>query len=300
MQIIRVFGITFTFQTTEENSKNPQKPENHHLFSHVNLAQGHWDQSRNFRIFEHVLTGADFPALSQLYDVTLVTQSSLDKLHWLSQVGKTWSGPISLALFVPDIEFDFAAKFLHHLINCDDTLRSKLAVHLIYPIGDMQLFLARLDGAFKVDFHRFADKPPKHVEMWDFHFNCSMNTAKVLQILFSDHELKKAEFTGWRTTYPYPQNLARNVARKGANTKFSFVLDIDVIPSADSARTLAKFLAINACPMCAFVIATYELDATAKFPQNKSELLQCVAHKKARPFHQVVFKLNQFATNFSQ
>ena len=132
--------ITFTFQTTDEK---PQKPEKH-LFSHVNLAQGHWDQSRNFRIFEHVLTGPDFPALSQLYDVTLVTQSSLDKLHWLSQVGKTWSGPISLALFVPDIEFDFAAKFLHHLINCDDTLRSKLAVHLIYPIGDMQLFLALL------------------------------------------------------------------------------------------------------------------------------------------------------------
>ena len=77
-------------------------------------------------------------------------------------------------------------------------------------------------------------------------------------------------------------------------------MDIDVIPSADSARNLAKFLAINACPMCAFVIATYELDATAKFPGNKSELLQYVEQKKARPFHQVVFKLNQFATNFSQ
>ena len=91
------------------------------------------------------------------------------------------------------------------------------------------------------------------------------------------------------------------MARKGANTRFTLVLDIDVIPSADSARTLAKFLAINACPMCAFVIATYELDATvAKFPANKGELLQYVKEIKARPFHQVVFKLNQFATNFSQ
>ena len=146
----------------------------------------------------------------------------------------------------------------------------------------------------------YTDKPPRHVQMWNFNFNCSINAAKVLQTLYTDNELKKPEFTGWRTTYPYPQNLARNVARKGANTKFSFVLDIDVIPSADSARTLAKFLAINACPMCAFVIATYELDATAKFPRNKSELLQCVSQKKARPFHQIVFKLNQFATNFSQ
>ena len=120
---------------TKNGTKEIAKQEKH-LFSHLNLAQGHWDQSRNFRIFQHVITGSDYSQLSQLYDVTLVSQSSLDKLHWLSQVGTTWSGPISLALFVPDIEFDFAAKFLHHLINCDDTLRSKLAVHLIYPIGE--------------------------------------------------------------------------------------------------------------------------------------------------------------------
>ena len=136
--------------------------------------------------------------------------------------------------------------------------------------------------------------------MWDFKFDCSNNTAKVLQTLFTDNEFKKTEFKNWRTSYPYPQNVARNVARKGANTKFTLVLDIDVIPSADSARTLAKFLATNSCPMCAFVIPTYELDASATFPETKNQLLQYVDKHKARPFHQSVFKLNQYATNFSQ
>ena len=130
-------AVTNGTKTNVSDIAKKEISEEEHLFSHLNLAQGHWDQSRNFRIFQHVITGRDFSQLSQLYDVTLATQSSLDKLHWLSQVGKTWSGPISLALFVPDIEFDFAAKFLHHLINCDDTLRSKLAVHLIYPIGEL-------------------------------------------------------------------------------------------------------------------------------------------------------------------
>ena len=151
------------------NSPTPKNDDGStHLFSHVNLAKGHWDQSRNFRIFDHVITGPDFPALSQLYDVTLVTQASLDKLHWLSQLGKTWSGPISLALFVPDIEFDFAAKFLHHLINCDENLWSKLAVHLIYP----------------------ADKPPKHVRMRNYNFDCSINSENVLQTLLTGEHLK--------------------------------------------------------------------------------------------------------------
>ena len=63
--------------------------------------------------------------------------------------------------------------------------------------------------------------------------------------LLTDNEFKKTEFKNWRVSYPYPQNLARNVACKGDNTRFTLVLDIDVIPSADSARTLAKFLAIN-------------------------------------------------------
>ena len=91
------------------------------------------------------------------------------------------------------------------------------------------------------------------------------------------------------------------MARKGANTQFTFGLDIDVIPSADSAITLATFLAINSCPKCAFVIATYELDeSVAKFPANKGELLQYVKENKARPFHQAIFAGNQFAINFPQ
>ena len=57
-----------------------------HLFQHINLTQGRWDQSRKFKIFEHAYTGLDFDKLSQENKVTLVTQSSLHKLHWLSQV----------------------------------------------------------------------------------------------------------------------------------------------------------------------------------------------------------------------
>ena len=44
-----------------------------------------------------------------------------------------WSGPISLSLFVPDVELDFATRFLNHFFICDETMASHLAVHLIFP-----------------------------------------------------------------------------------------------------------------------------------------------------------------------
>lgn len=111
--------------------------------------------------------------------------------------------------------------------------------------------------------------------------------------------MKSDKFQKWRTTYPYPQNLARNVARKGANTGYTFVTDVDIVPSQGSAKSLRTFLATTTCQMCAFVIATYELHSSAEFPTNKNQLLDYVKQDKARPFHKTVFSLNQHATNFS-
>ena len=76
--------------------------------------------------------------------------------------------------------------------------------------------------------------------------------------------------------------------------------DVDVIPSTNSAKNLDNFIKSNTCTKCAYVVATYELHYSASFPKNKSELVSLVNKKKARPFHQTVFRLNQFATNFTE
>ncbi|KAH9645428.1 hypothetical protein HF086_014520 [Spodoptera exigua] len=55
------------------------------------------------------------------------------------------------------------------------------------------------------------------------------------------------------------------------------------------------------CPLCAYVVPTYELDRrVAKFPANKSELVRLSRSKLAIPFHRKVFIYNQFASNFSR
>ena len=60
------------------------------LFQNVDFSKGRWDESRIFKIIEHAYTGKSYVNLSQKYDITLVTQSSLDKLSWLKKVSDFW------------------------------------------------------------------------------------------------------------------------------------------------------------------------------------------------------------------
>lgn len=53
--------------------------------------------------------------LSQDLGVTLATQSSVDKLHWLKDTCDTWHGPVSAVVFVPDREFDIAQLYISYL-----------------------------------------------------------------------------------------------------------------------------------------------------------------------------------------
>ena len=50
----------------------------------VNL--GRFDSSRKYKMFDNVIIGTNYVNLSLEYDVTLATQSSLDKLHWISHI----------------------------------------------------------------------------------------------------------------------------------------------------------------------------------------------------------------------
>ena len=72
----------------------------------MEVGVGRHDNSLEFLIYDHVVVGDQFVNLSRSLGVTLATQTSVDRLHWLPQSAKTWTGPISVAVFVPDQEFD--------------------------------------------------------------------------------------------------------------------------------------------------------------------------------------------------
>ena len=109
----------------------------------------------------------------------------------------------------------------------------------------------------------------------------------------------------WRASYAYPQNLLRNTAKAGCQTNYTFVPDIDMVPSPGMAARLETFLArdqqLGNCSKCAFVIPTYEIASdAAHLPRNKTELVSFVAEKKARQFHQAVYSINQKSSNLAR
>ena len=52
----------------------------------INVDLGRFDMNRTYKLFDNVLVGDKFIDLSVEYDVTLATQSSLDKIHWISHI----------------------------------------------------------------------------------------------------------------------------------------------------------------------------------------------------------------------
>ena len=74
-------------RSAEETLKNDNFEEKNTFSSElIDVNLGLFDESRKYKMFDNVIVGDKFVSLSIEYDVTLATQSSLDKLHWINHV----------------------------------------------------------------------------------------------------------------------------------------------------------------------------------------------------------------------
>lgn len=249
-------------------------------FSDINSEIGRWDNQRIYKIFDFALVGEKFGKLSSESVVCLATQSSIERLYSIVQVSKHWSGPISLAVFVSDNEeFFILQNYVTYLRLCFDFINDNISFHVLVPQSTSPLNTSQKHFAYTTSFDCHSPK---------------VTLSKMLKT-------RSVESLKWRLRNVYPQNHLRNLARKGCQTKYVFLTDVDIVPSENIFTHLSAFLRSTTCvKMCAFVIPTYEIDSRAKFPGDKVELLRLVKKNLARPFHENVFIYNQFATNFSR
>lgn len=246
----------------------------------IDLSIGRWDNKRLYKIFDFALVGEKFEQLSEKYLVTLATQTSVERLHFLTQVTKHWTGPLSVAVFASGAdEFRILQHYITYLRLCYDNIRDNISWHLAMP-------RERIPNKVKIDSSQS--------------FECDA-PEKILKHLLSTRSLETIK---WRLKNVYPQNVMRNLARKGCQTEKVFLTDVDIIPSVNMTDSLDSFLrsvtTVGKNSKIAYVIPTYELDLRVKFPEGKPELLRLVKKGLARPFHEKVFIYNQFATNFTR
>ena len=245
----------------------------------LKLSEGVFDQFRKFKTHMFSVTGTDWASLSSSRLLCLGAQTSVDRLYELTELVTNWSGPMSISVFVPDIELGIAVKYIQYLRSCYPAIKRQVSFHLTYP--------ADHPGLQDVSFDELVGR-----------LDCQQPTQVIKYLL----EKRGEQMMSWRPSYPYPQNLLRNTAKKGCQTAYTYIPDIDMVPTPGMDLQLETFLQkdqeTNNCTKCAFVIPTYEISHNSThLPQNKGELLTFLKEKQARQFHETIYSINQKSSN---
>ena len=245
----------------------------------LKLSEGVFDQFRKFKTHMFSVTGTDWASLSSSRLLCLGAQTSVDRLYELAELVTNWSGPMSISVFVPDIELGIAVKYIQYLRSCYPAIKRQVSFHLTYP--------ADHPGLQDVSFDELVGR-----------LDCQQPTQVIKYLL----EKRGEQMMSWRPSYPYPQNLLRNTAKKGCQTAYTYIPDIDMVPTPGMDLQLETFLQkdqeTNNCTKCAFVIPTYEISRNSThLPQNKGELLTFLKKKQARQFHETIYSINQKSSN---
>lgn len=245
----------------------------------LDLSLGRWDDYRRFKLFDNIFVGDKYSLKSHIHTTCLATQSSLEKLHSITEVTNHWNGPISLAVFAAyEEELNSLLTYILYLRKCYIKVKENVSFHL-------GLAMERRPKHILIDMEQVED------------LDCESPTS-IFQGLI---KVLNRGMNFWRNKFPYPQNHMRNLARKNCQTKYVFLTDIDIIPSNGMAEEIDDFIRRENCAnKCSYVVPTYELDVRVSFPTNKSDLIRLTKKGLARPFHQKVFVYNQYATNFSR
>lgn len=250
-------------------------------FENIDLSYGRWDNQHMYKIKDFAVVGDRYAESSKKSLICLATQSSVERLYSLPQVAENWRGPISVALFsAGNEEYTVLRYFVTYMRLCFQNIKANATFHILMP-------------------REYDNLPQVSSELYNIKtkFNCQ-HPERTLKALL---KLRTAKTLEWRQRNMYPQNHMRNVARKGCQTKYVFLTDVDIIPSLNSVPLLNKFLKTALCDgLCAYVIPTFEIDVRSIFPRTKTNLKGLIKKGLARPFHEKVFIYNQYATNFTK
>ena len=81
---------------------------------------GVFDKFRKFQSHMFSVVGEAWSVLSSSRALCLGAQTSVDRLYELVELVKNWSGPMSIAVFVPDKELPVGLKYIQYLRSCKE------------------------------------------------------------------------------------------------------------------------------------------------------------------------------------
>lgn len=190
--------------------------------------------------------------------ITYATHVTVDFVLFISEIVRFWDGPISIAAFVPAQDAQIFFQKFSHLCFCFAEM-SRVSIHVVFP----------------VNFEPYVEESTNTTHFQD----CQVRNVFRDKFRRAEHDLF------------YPINVGRNVAREAANTHFVMVTDIELIPSANLARSFLEmmqfFRGIDPITQV-YVVPTFEVDVGYDLPLTKKNLLNLVDLGVAVYFHKFV------------
>ena len=222
-----------------------------------------------FNIYPHVYSPLHPPAPS--VKVCLCTQLSLNRISSLPRILKSWEGPLSVTVYITNKESATLTKIVKYLNKCFPHAQSRMSIHVVTSRKDIFV------------------KGPTNFDL--SLLDCKYPITTIDRIIHEENKLIDDPII------EYPQNIFRNLARRGCRTPFSVTIDCDLIPSLNLFQNLNKFLTRNKIiTNTLWVIPAFELRRTSLYqiPGNIPALLRYLQNRKARVFHVTVTFLECF------
>ena len=210
------------------------------------------------------------------FDVSLVTQCSINNLKYLLDLLDRWSGPVSVSVFTPGQHFLHAYLAVNSISRCFSS--RDLSFHFVFPAMWPPLIEDEDFEIWNKQFYGGADECEQII--------------KVLQLLnvTSNYALGNI---------PYPHNTLRNVAKRRLATTHMLLLDVDVVPSPDTRESFLRKAALDrnaVSDLCVYVTPAFEIKSNSPIPASKKELVQAIKLQRVRTFHVLTCPLCHKAT----
>ncbi|XP_070180229.1 beta-1,4-glucuronyltransferase 1-like [Littorina saxatilis] len=238
------------------------------------------DKSGTYHIIDNFLT-SEHVVLENAHDVTIVTQCTANHLHHLIELSERWKGPVAVAVFTFDDDFNHAIDSILYHHFCSDSVFKYVTFHLVFPISRTPRDLA---GAAKAAETRLSCSHPP------------VSPSSQQQGQAKNYALEGIE---------YPHNVLRNLAVNYVQTRYVFVVDVDMLPSEDLRVQFQKLLARSesenrTATKTAYVVPSFEVKQGVALPSNKGELLRTWETWSARPFYSELCAKCQRPTDFER
>ena len=276
-------------------------------------------------------------------DVALVTHGTVLQLHHLPLLASRWHGLLSVSVFVVSIQqLPLAVEAILLLRHCSPAIRHRASFHLVYPLN-LSAKLSNRQARTVLDFLRWPDILEAYPGLDQLvtadgrHCGTTASTAgAAMQSALEPWSTAETVAAGATTSttlnyahkVPYPNNLLRNIGRRYARTEYSFVVDIDLLPSASLYEHFLEFgrrthlfrewdaALLPEAPADAsqrnkvvFVVPTYEIDLSGQWTASGSSNAvenshQSLSNNNNRSSHQQMmsgqFKAEHLQPHFPQ